>query len=345
MMNPLSHYIHRYKPSKRKMWNIINQADRAGLMSIEPCSKAHFILRMIQEYGFSREMTKNMCLIDYQINLEMIITNLHNKKNPLDYFQDQIAGVVHLEKNNYIYKDTFILEEIENAFSEKKYIFIIFSFDDYDVDNIKGINEYCGHSTCALLTPNKHSYDCYYINPHGRDDTKYYKKIITNTRCRVYYYKKALDIVFMEGLIHSINLISNTKIKYSDTYRYNYKGVNLQSGDCYGVCYAFPYIIYYYIGRYLTRPRYFKINDENVYVESGIDLMKKGRLGFFVEMMFADFSEKYKNTLFNKKYSYKTNREKTEEFVVNNAGHFLKSVVSPMISMMLQTKIKNILTY
>ena len=112
-----------------------------------------------------------------------------------------------------------------------------------------------------------------------------------------------------------------------------------------GVCYAFPYIIYYYIGRYLTRPRYFQIKDENIYIESGIDLLKKGRLGFFVEMMFADFSEKYKNTLFDKNYCYKTNREKTEKFVVDNAGHFLKSVVSPMISMMLQSKIKNILTY
>jgi hypothetical protein len=57
-MNPLLHYINRYKPNKRKLWNIISQAERAGLMSIEAGSRAHFILRMIQEYGFSREITK-----------------------------------------------------------------------------------------------------------------------------------------------------------------------------------------------------------------------------------------------------------------------------------------------
>ena len=347
MMNPLSHYIHRYKPSKRKMWNIINHADRAGLMSIEPCSKAHFILRMIQEYGFSREMTKNMCLIDYQINLEMIMTNLHNKKNPLNYFQEEIAGVVHLEKNNYIYKDTFLLEEIQSAFREKKYIFIVFSFDDYDVDNIKGINEYCGHSTCALLTPNKHTYDCYYINPHGRDGciTNYYKKIISNKRCRVYYYKKALDIVFMEGLVRSFNSISKTKIKYNSSYRYNYKGANLQSGDSYGTCFVFPYIIFHYIGKYLTRSRYLVIKDKTIYIKSGISQLKKGRLGFFVESIFADFSKKYQEILYGEKFTYKTKREHIETFVIKNAGNFLKSMTGPMVSFMLQVKIKNIMYY
>jgi hypothetical protein len=250
-----------------------------------------------------------------------------------------------LENNNYIYKDTFLLEEIQNAFREKKYIFIIFSFDDYDVDNIKGVNEYCGHSTCALLTPNKHNYDCYYINPHGRDDTKYYKKIITNKRCRVYYYKKALDIILMEGLIQSFNSISNTKIKYNSSYRYNYKGANLQSGDGYGICFVLPYIIFNYIGRYLTRGRYLVVKDKNIYLESGIKQLKKGRLGFFVESMFTEFSKKYTEYLFDDKYSYKTNREKVEKFVINNAGNLLKAIAAPMISFMLQIRIKNIIKY
>ena len=345
MINNIDHYTHAYKPSKTKMWNIINRSSSNNLMSIESGSRALYILRIIQEYDFSREMSKNMILIDYATTLSPIMNKLYKNKNPLELFMDELAGVVRFQNNEFIYNDTFILEEIDIAIREKKYIFVIFSFDDYDVDNIKGINEYCGHSTCALFTPNKKNYDCYYINPHGRDDTKYFKQIVTNKRCKVYYYKKALDIIFMIGFIESINTISKIKINYSDSYRYNYKGVNLQSGDCYGVCFAFPYIIYYYIGKYLTRPRYFMNEDENIYIESGIKLLKNGRLGFFVEMMFADFSEKYKNKLFDKKYSYRTNREKTEKFVINNAGHFLKSVVSPMISMMLQTKIKNILSY
>ena len=341
-MNPLSKYIKLHKPNKTKMSKVIQRADSSGMMNIEENSKAHFMLRIIQANEFPRETT-NICLLDCQVILEPFMTSLHNKILPMELFKDHLAGIMNIENDNYIYEDTFLLEEIILAFREKKNIFVIFSFEDYDVDNIKGINEYCGHSTCALFTPNKHSYDCYYINPHGRDPTKYYKTIISNKRCRIYNYKKSLEIVFMEAMVKTINMMSDIKVKYNSSARYNYKGTNLQSADNYGTCFVFPYIIFHYIGKYLTRSRYITVGDKTIYIESGMKQLKKGRLGFFVEGVFADFTKQYQEILYGDKFTYKTKREHLEKYVMKHSGDFIKAITAPMVSFMLQIKVKNIM--
>ena len=342
-MNPLSKYINLHKSNKTKMSKVMKRADAGGMMSIEANSKAHIMLRIIQENGFSREMTNNICLLDCQVILEPFMSSLHNKILPMELFKDYLAGVMNVKRGDYIYEDTFLLEEIISAFKEKKTIFVIFSFEDYDVDNIKGINEYCGHSTCALFTPKKRGYDCYYINTHGRDDTKYYKTIVSNKRCRVYNYKKALDIVFMEAMVETMNSMSDIKVKYNSSARYNYKGTNLQSADNYGVCFVFPYIIFNHIGRYLTRSRYISVGGKTIYIESGMKQLKKGRLGFFIEGIFADFTKQYQEILYGDKFTYKTKREHLEKYVIKHSGDFVKAITAPMVSFMLQIKVKNII--
>jgi hypothetical protein len=341
-MNPLSKYIKLHKPNKTKMSKVIQRADSSGMMNIEENSKAHFMLRIIQANEFPRETT-NICMIDCQIILEPYMTSLQNKISPMELFKDQLAGIMNIKNDNYIYDDTFLLEEIILAFREKKIIFVIFSFEDYDVDNIKGVNEYCGHSTCALFTPNKHTYDCYHINPHGRDPTKYYKTIISNRRCRIYNYKKSLEIVFMEAMVKTINSMSNIKVKYNSSARYNYKGTNLQSADNYGTCFVYPYIIFHYIGKYLTRSRYITVGGKTIYIESGMKQLKKGRLGFFVEGVFADFTKQYQEILYGDKFTYKTKREHLEKYVIKHSGDFVKAITAPMVSFMLQIKVKNIM--
>ena len=341
-MNPLSKYVKLHKANKTKMSKVIQRADSGGMMSIEANSKAHFMLRIMQENEFPRETT-NICLIDCQVILEPFMTSLQNKILPMELFKDYLAGIMDIKNGEYIYEDTFLLDEIICAFREKKNIFVIFSFEDYDVDNIKGINEYCGHSTCALFTPNKHTYDCYYINPHGRTDTKYYKTIVSNKRCRIYNYKKALDIVFMEAMIKTINIMSDIKVKYNSSSRYNYKSTNLQSGDNYGACFVFPYIIFHHIGKYLTRSRYITVGDKTIYIERGIKQLKKGRLGFFVEGIFADFTKKYQEILYSDKFTYKTKVEHLEKYVMKHSGDFIKAITAPMVSFMLQIKVKKIM--
>ena len=61
--------------------------------------------------------------------------------------------------------------------------------------------------------------------------------------------------------------------------------------------------------------------------------------------MFTEFSKQYSEYLFDNNYSYKTNREKVEKFVIKSGGNLLKAISAPMISFMLQTKIKNVMYY
>ena len=51
------------------------------MLSIESNTRTHYILRIMQEYGFSREMTNKVCLLDCQVILEPIMTSLKNKKS------------------------------------------------------------------------------------------------------------------------------------------------------------------------------------------------------------------------------------------------------------------------
>ena len=343
-MNPLQHYISRYNRKKTRISNVLSRACNGKFMHINNNFRSLISMKIIEQHFSSREITNNMCVIDCPIYLKSIMTLLQTGILPVEYFNDMLGGTAVFENHEYIWKEIFIFEAIAEAMKKKHFIYLTFGFEDYDVDNIDGVNEYCGHSTCALLIPNKKKYDCYYMNVHGRDmkETNYYKKIVTNKRCQVFHYKESLDTIFMKAFCDSFNKSNNTKINYNNTYRYNYLGTNLQSGDGYGVCFIFPFIMFHYICNYLTRPRYFKINN-NTHIESGIQLLKKGRLGFFVECMFADFSPNYKKIICEKDITYTTKREHLETFVIKNSGNFLKDITAPMVSFMMQIKIKSII--
>jgi hypothetical protein len=343
-MKSLQHYISRYNRKKTKMWNVISRAFSGQFMSICNNFRPLISTKIIQQHFSSREIANNMCMIDCPIYLKPIMTMLEKNISPIECFNDMLGGTAVFENQEYIYKDVFIFEAIAEAMKKNQFIYLTFGFEDYDVDNIKGINEYCAHSTCALLIPNKKKYDCYYMNVHGRDmkETNYYKKIVTNKRCRVYHYKKPLDVIFMKAFCGSFNTTNAVKINYNNTYRYTYMGTNFQSGDGYGVCFIFPFIMFHYICNYLTRPRYFEVDGTYTHIESGIQLLKKGRLGFFVECMFADFTKNYKKILCQD-ITYTTKREHLETFVIKNAGNFLKDITAPMMSFMMQIKIKCII--
>ena len=79
----------------------------------------------------------------------------------------------------------------------------------------------------------------------GEEASIKFKIPISKKRERIYKYKEPLDVVFMKAFCNSFNNHETTKrnIYYNETARYNYYGVNLQSGDGYGMCYIFPFII------------------------------------------------------------------------------------------------------
>ena len=86
-------------------------------------------------------------------------------------------------------------------------------------------------------------------------------------------------------------------LNYDGSYRHTYYGVNLQSGDGYGLCFIFPFLLYYFVGKYLTRTRYVNNGEKNVYIASGEKLLSTGRLGYFIESLFVDFSKEFRSII------------------------------------------------
>ena len=350
-MNTLEFYIQKSKTQRYKINNIIKRSDGAGLTDMNISQELYSKLLAIQQHCFPRELINNFELLECSILLDSIMTPLQKKQDPSEVFENSLSGSIKYNDRDksYEYLDTFLFEEMRVQMEKKKCIFIMFSFEDYDTDIVDKQVESIAHSTCAILLPKKRHYDCFYINPHGRDmkDTKYFKIPVSKRRERVYHYKEPLDVLFMKAFCYSFNKHETTKypIHYNGSARYTYYGVNLQSGDGYGMCYIFPFIIYYFVGKYLTRARYMKDGNSNIYIDPGCKLLARGRLGFFIESLFAEFKSNYKNLFINQNITYKTKRNKMEAFVVSNAGHFLKAISSPMVSFMLQSKINNIIGY
>jgi hypothetical protein len=351
-MNTLEFYIQKSKTQKYKINNIIKRSDGAGLTDMNISPELYSKLYAIQQHCFPRELINNFELLECSLLLDSIMTPLQKKQDPSDIFENSLSGSIKYNDRDksYEYLDTFLFEEMRVQMEKKKCLFIMFSFEDYDTDIVDKQIESIAHSTCAILLPKKKHYVCFYVNPHGRDtkETKYFKIPISKKRERIYKYKEPLDVVFMKAFCNSFNNHETTKrkIHYNETARYNYYGVNLQSGDGYGMCYIFPFIIYYFVGKYLTRGRYIKNkNNTFVYIDSGIHLLAKGRLGYFIESFFAEFKSNYKNLFTNENVTYRTKRNQAERFVITNAGHFLKAISSPTVSFMLQSKINNIVTY
>lgn len=342
----LGKYIERHNKMKHKIKikNVISRAESGGMVSCESGTNAQFAMSFIKNQFFPQE-TKNIVVIDCQISLQRYMNQIHQNKLPIEHFKNQLCGTITEKEDTYEFADVFLFEEINYAMNEQKPIYIVFSIEDYDVDNIDGVNEYSAHCTSALLIPGRHNYDCYYINPHGRDmkDTNYFKTIATNKRCRVFHYKQPMDTIFMEALCQSFKQTHGKHIQYDSSYRYNYLGANLQSGDNYGVCFVFTYIVFYNIGMYLTNMRNVFYNNQQISIESGWTLLKKGRLGYFVESMFIQFDKQYQNILCFVSIPYRTARERLERYVIKNAGNFLKSITAPMVSMITQSKVKQMI--
>ena len=94
---------------------------------------------------------------------------------------------------------------------------------------------------------------------------------------------------------------------------------------------------------YLTNMRNVFYNNQQIRIENGWTLLKKGRLGYFVESMFIQFDKQYQNILCFVSIPYRTARERLERYVIKNAGNFLKSITAPMVSMITQSKVKQMI--
>ena len=243
----------------------------------------------------------NIIVAQTCFDLENYIRDLHDEKD-ID-FSDVVGGFYN-ERMELL--DDFIESIISEHMSLGKIIIIFCDFENYSID-IDNKNEGDHHSTCLIFHPtDNNNYDAFYINSHGHEilDDTFYDLRISRSRTRRYQFEKAVNLIFIDSFIYYMqNFHKKCKIFYDDDIMHNYLGSNLQIGDNYGICFAFPLVIALYIINYYETERVMFATTGGVYVKRKLTLppVKKmlydRNLTKFVPICFIDFSEHLKNSV------------------------------------------------
>ena len=319
---------------KKKIATIQQQAAKIKLDRCDISSDVHYRL-----YKVSKKFSANISYINIDVNLHKFFIPDENQINK--------------NFNNYVFAEYYendepaiieCFEKIKEDIVAKKSIFICLDLIGYGYDKE---DDYSTHSVSCMLIPYKNNYRLIYINSHGNDVTKEFDIIIAKTkrpRIKKLKYKKSIDIVFMEKFVYNLNKELETfnetkhiKVEYTGTKIDTYSGANLQCNDNYGICYAFPYILYLYFGYYYNKAR----SIDNLIIESSYNLLRKGQVTKFVHACIAEFNEKFKKKVIeienseNKKYN-----ESFENIVYKEGTRFIKDITIPLISFMNQDCLK-----
>ena len=305
----------------------------------------------IKDKFFSPASKKNLVLFQSIISLKTIIPYIHNKDLMEENMFNIGCGVLDKKRfEKYVYSDQILLLNLKLAMLQKKTAFVMLVFEDYGInDEDDDDNIYLAHSACLVLTPEKESYSAYYINPHGSDmvNTDCFDLIITRRRSKRIQFDKPLDIVFLEkyiGFINDFKLFGPDEdvITFTNNNEHVYNGADLQGGDYEGVCFVYPMIIWYYFGKYFNSTREIKTAQGTIKMKKGKTLLKHGKLNLFIESMFIDFSEKYKELVVNDLLNYKTISSKNLNILIEKEEKiFTSSLVDRYISFITQEAMEN----
>ena len=191
----------------------------------------------------------DLAILETHIDFDKIFTK-EGISNNYENIIKQLIG--RSEHNGKTYIDKFITLLQEQINQRKKNIFVYIDYHNYLLteksDSKSGYNEKTTHAICYILHRYKNKYYTFVINDHGQafvnEDWKY-KKYLSRTRFKEVPLEKPLDYTVMELYFNTINkYLNNTVIYYELTDKCNYQGPNMQSGDNYGICFIFPFLIF-----------------------------------------------------------------------------------------------------
>jgi hypothetical protein len=242
----------------------------------------------------------------------------------------------------------------------KKKIFIMFIFQEYCVvegNDKRGKKlEYSTHSTCLFMIPNetkevKNSYDAFYINSHGRDmeDTNIFKRIASRNRTKNVKFDIPAELLLIENLTDYWNKQGDydgekLNIYWDDTEKHTYFNSNLQSGDNYGVCFAFPQIVFHHFGEFYDKSQKISTEWGEIIINSGEKLLKCGKLALFIKSAFINYSKKYKNkfieTMLTNNYFDECENDILELSLMEDNTGFLKKMIFYLTSYIKELEIK-----
>jgi len=249
---------------------------------------------------------KDIVMLQVKWDLEKIVPSLMNPSSP---FEDIECGFY---TKRMAYKEEYFDMKLMEEMEKGKTIFVMFNMSNYFLLDIaadkagKEDRAYTHHCTCAIFEPTEDgNYDCFYINSHGTDmlDATSFEVRLTRTRKRELKFSEPIDILCLKAYFKHMRAFlkkycaSDFSINYNETKNFNYYGTNLQAGDNYGICFAMPLVIWYYLGNFYNKRRLLRkdaVYDKlELVVPCVREMLRDRQLLFFVNSCFAEFHKEY----------------------------------------------------
>jgi len=305
MPKTLSETARDFQTSKARLSNYLKRASSFGLDSSNTDTQAHLRCNIARDLVFSDVMRRNAVLLQANISLSEILPKTNKESITHDTLSDIACGRFDKDyTGRYIHSDEYLDMNIQEYHAQGKIIFIMFILEDYCVVSASKGNVYSTHSTCMVLVPNRKTYNAYYINSHGRDmsDTATYRRVASRRRVNTVNFKDPAELMFIDSLISYWNTLQDSStqgisITWNMSSRHTYLGGDLQAGDYEGRCFAFPQVIWHYLGEYYSKTRTFRKSWGTVKIDTCKKLLNNGCLSMVVKAAFIDFNESYCNTL------------------------------------------------
>ncbi len=349
-MNSLESYIDF--STKGHFAYYLQQSVKHKICMVDPSGYAHQACHLIQKNMFSAEMQEKITLLQCTLELDKIMPNISNNGVTAPLFADLSCGrYVYQQGKKFEYFNEYLSLNIKELMRQHKIIFIFLDITDYWVQPFLDGNGYVVHSVILLFIPSDKGYKCYYINSHGQDmaDGDSYEVIVSSRRTKKYEYSAPAEIIFLEEYIKFLNQMEYEEgekiipIQFRRNKRHIYYGVDLQAGDYHGVCFTFPFIIWYYFGKYYNTKRVFETEYGKIEFKKGRSLIKEGKLAIFIESLFIEFCQDYKQLIFKHttlSTLRKNNIQSLQNVIEKKNIHFTKTLLKAFMKFILQPSIK-----
>ena len=310
-----------------KEW--LQYINNENFASCDPlCPLNYFISK--NRIEFDDEIANNLKVIQCEISFRSFCDywKCSQSRRLLEHYDDILAAEF-VGKNSYMREDFLDTILIRNM-KQNRILFIVFDFVDYGLDEDEDKNIYVGHTCCLIGIPSKKGYNFYYINSHGKDMLyyNYYYYKLTDTKKRTIIYDNSTDVVFLMSYMKYLRAKCDLTINYDESEKYNYYGADYQSGDHHGICFIYPYVIWYYFCKYYNNERFL----EGYTIKSNKEMFLEGNMiecveGFLCELN-SNYKKMYVNLLKSENYNRKYYIHKLDRVLEKSSNYFTHKVLN-----------------
>ena len=241
-MQPFQNF--RRYPHRVRMKSMLDLADEHNIGSVEFANYLHAASAVVVR---DTPNCENISVLQTFIDFEIVMDEWKESNTTQGSFDAMWCG--QYDKNMALTED-FTFTVLTKMMQARRTIFVYLDLINYIIDHdekTKLNKEMATHSTALLIVPTGDSYSWFHFNPHGQAgiDTKTYGCMITRHRSQQTNLDCSLDRWMLNQMATSFRNHLDTQsihiaMKFDASKNHNYVGPNWQSGDDYGICFAFP---------------------------------------------------------------------------------------------------------